>query len=177
MESIISCPRVCKSNSHYCSCSWNKHINIVDRQINLFSDCMCLFFSFNCPTCKFKNVKMKHNNTVNYSSQIGRHWSKVTPRSFWPMCRNRILSCHQKYLKMHFMHRTFISIDNNLRRRVRLHNIDSLSHDTVFWNIHFYMPNVILEESLSFFMWYQCLYYPYWLPQDMTFSNLQPKLK
>ena len=52
---------------------------------------------------------------------------------------------------MHFMPDTFISIDNNLQRRVRLHNIDRLSHDTGFWNLHFYMPNVISEDSLFFF--------------------------
>ena len=35
-------------------------------------------------------------------------------------------------LKRHFMPEIFISIDNNLQRRVRLHNIDRLSHNTVF---------------------------------------------
>ena len=49
------------------------------------------------------------------------------------------------------MPQTFISIDNNLQRRVRLHKIDRLSHDIVFWNLHFYMSNVISEESLGFF--------------------------
>ena len=135
---------------------------------------MCLFFIVNCPTPEFKNDKMKPNNTVNYTSQIGPHRSYVTPRRFWPMCQNCIIFCHQKYPTMHFMHRTFISIDNNLQR-IWLHNSDSLSHSTVFWNVHFYMPNVISEESLGFFMWYQCLYYPYSLPQHMTFSDLQPK--
>ena len=175
--SIISSPRVFKSNSHYYSYSWNYHINIVGRHINLFSDCMYLFFSLNYPTPEFKNDKLKHKNTVNSTSQIGRHWSNVTPRSFWPMSRNQSISYHQKYLKMHFMPETFISIDNNLQRMVRLHNIDRLSHDTVFWNLHFYMPNVISEEIHVFSMWYQCLYYPYLLPQHMTFSDLQPKLK
>ena len=47
---------------------------------------------------------------------------------------------------------TFISIDNNLQSRVRLHIIDRFSHDTVFWSLHFYMPNVISEESLDFFI-------------------------
>ena len=50
------------------------------------------------------------------------------------------------------MPETFISIDNNLQSRVRLHSIDRLSHDTVFWSLHFYMPNVISEDSLGFFM-------------------------
>ena len=80
-------------------------------------------------------------------------------------------------LKWHFMPETFVSIDNNLQRRVRLHNIDKLSHDTAFWNIHFYMPKLISEEILGFVMWYQCLYYSYSLLQHMTFSDLQPKLK
>ena len=53
-------------------------------------------------------------------------------------------------LKRHFMPETFISIDNNLQRSVRLNNIDRLGHDTVFWNLHFYMPNVISEERLGF---------------------------
>ena len=98
-------------------------MNIVGRHINLFSDCMCLFFSFNCPKPEFKNDKM---------IQIERCWSTVTPRSFLPMSRNRKISYHQKYLKMHFMLETFISIENNLQRRVRLHNIDRLSDDTAF---------------------------------------------
>ena len=49
------------------------------------------------------------------------------------------------------MPETFISIDNNLQRIVRLHNIARWSHDTAFWNLHFYMPNVISEEILGFF--------------------------
>ena len=40
------------------------------------------------------------------------------------------------------MPETFILIDNNLQKRVRLHNIDILSHDTAFWNLHFYTPKV-----------------------------------
>ena len=36
-------------------------------------------------------------------------------------------------------------IDTNLQRRIRLHNIDRLSHDTAFWN-----PKVISEEILVF---------------------------
>ena len=35
-------------------------------------------------------------------------------------------------LKRYFMPETFISIDNNLQRKVMLHNVDSLSHDTAF---------------------------------------------
>ena len=43
------------------------------------------------------------------------------------------------------------------------------------WNkIQLHMTNVISEESLCFLMWLQCLYYPYSLPQHMTFSDLQP---
>ena len=48
------------------------------------------------------------------------------------------------------MPETFISIDNNLQRRVRLHNIDRLSHDTVFWNLLLYMSHVISEEARGF---------------------------
>ena len=48
----------------------------------------------------------------------------------------------------------FIAIDNNLQRSVKLHNIDRLGHDTVFWNFHFYMPNVISEESLGFLFFF-----------------------
>ena len=59
-------------------------------------------FQFQLPTTEFKNDKMKHNNTVNLTSQIGRHWSNVTPRSFWSMSRNRSISYHQKYLKKAF---------------------------------------------------------------------------
>ena len=55
-------------------------------------------------------------------------------------------------LKWHFMPETFTSIDNNLQRKVRLHNIARLSHDMAFGNIHFYMPNVIPEEILGFFI-------------------------
>ena len=49
------------------------------------------------------------------------------------------------------MSETFISIDNNLQIRVRLHNIDRFNHDTAF-NLHLYMPNEISEENLGFFM-------------------------
>ena len=150
MEHIISCPRVYKSNSHYCSCSWNYHINIAGRHINLFLYFMCLFFRFNCPTLKFKNDKMKHTNTVNSTSQIGRHWSNATLRSFLPMSRNWSISYHQKYLKRHFMSEAFISTDKNLQRWVRLHNIDRLSHNTVFWNLHFYMPMIYLKRASIF---------------------------
>ena len=52
------------------------------------------------------------------------------------------------------MPENFISIDNNLQRRVMLHNIDRLSHDTVFRNLHFYIPNVMFEESLGFFFFF-----------------------
>ena len=128
---FFSCPRVYKLNLHYYSCSWNYHINIVDRHINLFSDCMCLFFSFNCPTLEFKNNKINQHNTVNSTSQIGRHWSNITLRCFWPMSRNRSI------FKKHFMPETFISINNNLQRKIRLLIIDRLSHDTVFWNLYF----------------------------------------
>ena len=96
---LLVAQRVYKSNSHYCSCSWNYHINIVGPHIKLFSYCMCLFFSFNCPTPEFKNNKMKHKNTLNYTTQIGHHWSNVKLWSFWPMSRNRSISYHQKYLK------------------------------------------------------------------------------
>ena len=112
---------------------------------------MCLFFSFNYPTPEFKNDKMKHNDTVNSTSQIGRRWSSVTPKSFWPISWNRSISYHKKYLKMHLMPEPFISIDNKLQRKVRLNNIDRLSHDTAFWNLHFCMPNVIFEEIIGIF--------------------------
>ena len=74
--------------------------------------------------------------------------------------------------KRHFMPETFISIDNNLQRRVRLHNIDRLSHDSVLKPPFLYAKC----NSLGFFHVSQCLYYPYSLPQHMTFSDLQPKL-
>ena len=35
--------------------------------------------SFSYPTPEFKNDKVKHNNTVNYTSPIGCHWSNVPP--------------------------------------------------------------------------------------------------
>ena len=79
--------------------------------------------------------------------------------------------------KRHYIPETFISIDNNIQRSVRLHNIDRLGYDTAFWNLHFYTPKVISEEILGSSMLYWCLYYPYSLPQRMTFSDLQPKLK
>ena len=161
MESTISCPRDYESNSHS-NCFWNYHINIVGRHINLFSG-WCL------SNTEFKNDKMKHNDTVNPTSQIGHHWSNITPRSFW----NWSISYHKSILKRHFMPETFISIDNNLQRRVRLHNIDRLSQDTAFWNRHFYMPNVIWEEILVFFH----VIPVYALPQHITFSDLKPKLK
>ena len=63
---------------------------------------MCLFLSFNCPTPEFKNDKMKHKNTVNSISQIGRHWSNVAPREVFGLSRNRSISYHQKYLKKAF---------------------------------------------------------------------------
>ena len=50
------------------------------------------------------------------------------------------------------MPETFILIDNNLQRTVMLHNIDRLSHDTEFSNLHSYMPNVISEAILRIFM-------------------------
>ena len=39
------------------------------------------------------------------------------------------------------MPETFSLIDNNIQR-VRLHNIDILSHDTAFWNLHFCTPKI-----------------------------------
>ena len=53
------------------------------------------------------------------------------PRSFWPMSHNRSISYDQS-VKRHFIAETFILIDDNLQRRVWLHNIDRLSHDTAF---------------------------------------------
>ena len=46
------------------------------------------------------------------------------------------------------MPETYILIDNNLQRRVRLHTIDILSHNTAFWNLYFYTPKVTSEEIL-----------------------------
>ena len=156
----ISSPRVYESNSHYCSCCWNNHTNIVGRHINLFSDCMCLFFSFNFPTPNSRTIRW--NTTT--------QWIPLKLDATGEMLRPEVIgiclgteACHitESILKRHFMPETFISIDNNLQRKVMLHNIDRLSRDTAFWNLHFYMPNVMSEEILGFFMWYQCLYYPY----------------
>ena len=58
---------------------------ILLADINLFSDCNVSTVQV---TTEFKNDKMKHNNTVKGTGQIGRHWSNVMPRSFLPMSHN-----------------------------------------------------------------------------------------
>ena len=76
---------------------------------------------------------MKHKNTVNSTSQIGRHWSNVAPREVFGLCLGiEAYPITKSILKRHFMPETFTLIGNYLQRRVRLHNIDRLSHDTVF---------------------------------------------
>ena len=179
MESTICCPRVYESNLHYCSCSWKVHINTVGQHINLLSDCMCLFFSFNCPTPNSRTIRW--NTTTQWIPlvKLDPTGQMLRPEVFGICLGIEAYPITKSILKRHFMPETFISIDNNLQKRVMLHNIDRLSHDTAFWNLHLYMPNVICEEVLGIFMWYQCLYYPYALPQHtcMTFSDLQPKLK
>ena len=128
-----SCPRVYKSNSHYCSCSWNYHINIIGRHMLLFSDYMYLFFHFNCPTPEFKIDKMK---TTQWIPLVKLDATRLTLRPH--VCLGiEAYPITKSILKRHFVPDTFISIDNNLQRRVRLHNIDRLSHDTVFRNLHF----------------------------------------
>ena len=72
---------------------------ILLANINLFSDCNVSTVQL---TSQFKNDKMKHNNTVKATGQIGHHWSNVTPRSVWPMSHNRSISYDQKYLKKVF---------------------------------------------------------------------------
>ena len=118
----------------------------------LFSDYMCLLFSFNCPTPNSRTIR---RNTITQWIPL------VKLDTTGQMLRPDVLGLYlgietypftKSILKRHFMPETFISIDNNLQRRVRLHNIDRLSHDTVFWNLHFYMLNVISEEILGFFM-------------------------
>ena len=94
---------------------------------------------------------MKHNDTVKSTGQIGRHWSNVTPRKFWPMPRNRSISYYQKYLKNAFYAWEFYFAWLNLQRRARLHNIDRLSHDTAFWNIHSYTPKINIWRGSRFF--------------------------
>ena len=105
---------------------------LADRYICFQLVCVCFSVSTvqHPNTPEYKKYKMKLNSIVNSTSQIGRFWSNVTPRSFWPMSKH-ILS-PKVSLKRHFMPKTFISIDNYLQRRVRLHNIDRLSHNTVF---------------------------------------------
>ena len=72
---------------------------ILLADINLFSDCNVSTVQL---TSQFKNDKMKHNNTVKATGQIGRHWSNVTPRSVWPMSHNRSISYDQTYPKKVF---------------------------------------------------------------------------
>ena len=143
MESTISCPRVYESNLHYCSCSWNYHINIVGWHINMFSDCMCLFFSFNCPTPNSRTIRW--NTTTQWIPlvKLDATGQMLCPEVFGLCLGIEAYPITKSILKRHFMSKTFISIDNNLQRGVRLHSIDRLSHDTAFWILHLYMPNVI----------------------------------
>ena len=112
---------------------------------------MCLFFQFQLSNTEFKNDKMKHKNTVDTTSQM------LHPEVFGLCLRIEAYPITKSILKRNFMHDTFILIDNNLQRRVRMHNIDRLIHHTAFSNLLFYMPNVISEAILGFFMWYQLL--------------------
>ena len=177
MESIISCPRVYELNSHYCSCSWNYHINIIGRHINFFSDCMRLFFSFNCLTPNSRTIRW--NAATQWISLVKLDATGQMLRPEILVCvseSKHILSDTKSILKRHFMLERSISIDNNLQGRVRLHNIDRLSHNTAFETI-FICQMQYMKSASVLFMWYQCLYYPYSLPQHMTFSDLKPKLK
>ena len=178
MGSTISCPRVYESNTHYCSCSVNYHVNIVGRQINLFSDCMCLFFSFNCPTPNSRTIRW--NTTTQWIPlvKLDATGQILRPEVFGLRLEIKAYPITESILKSHFMPETFILIDNNLPRRIRLHNIDRLSHDTAFWNLHFYIPLAISGEILVFFhMIPVSALSIYSLPQHMTFYDLQPKLK
>ena len=96
-------------------------------------------FVFQFPTPEFKNDYMKHNNTVNSTNQIGRHW--LRPEVFGLCLEIEAYPMTKTILKKHFIPETFISIDNNLQRRVRLHNTTQ----------RFYMPNIISEEILVFY--------------------------
>ena len=122
METTISCPRDYESNSHS-NCFWNYHINIVGRHINLFSG-WCLSNN------EFKNDKMKHNDAVNPTSQIGHHWSNITPRSFW----NWSISYHKSILKRHFMPETFISSGHSVLKPSFLYAKCNMGRDPRFFS-------------------------------------------
>ena len=74
----------------------------------LLADIICFqIVCFNCPTPELKKEKIKHNNTVKPTGQIGHHWSNVMPRTNWPISRNRRIFYDQKYLKKAFYTRAF----------------------------------------------------------------------
>ena len=172
MESTISCPRVYESNSHYCSCSWNYHINIVGRHINLFSGCMCLFFSFNCPTPNIRTIRWYTTTQRIPLAKLDATAKMLRPEVFGLCLSIEAYPITKNIWKKHFMSETFISIGHNLQRRIRLHHTDRLSHDKAFWNLHFLCQILSLKTSSIFFMWYQCLYYAYSLPQDKWHSPI-----
>ena len=68
---------------------------------------------------------------------------------------------------------TYILIDCSLQSMFKWHNKDSLYHGTAFLNQVFFTAKIIAGEILRIFLWNECLYYQYSLPQHMTFSNFQ----
>ena len=142
-KELFSCPNVYKLNPHYYRCSWNYHINIVDRHINLFSDCMCFFFFFfffHVSTVQHPNLRTNvSNNTTQWIPLVKLDATGQILRSdVFGLCLEiEAYPITKSILKRHFMPKTFISIDNNRQRRIRLLIIDRLSHDTVFSNLYF----------------------------------------
>ena len=118
MESIISCPRVYKSNSYYCSCSWNYHINIAGRHI------ICVWFLVS--TVQHPNSRtIRWNTTTQWILRVKLNATgqMLLPEVFGLCFGLEAYHITKSILKRHFMPGTFISIDNNLQRMVWLHNI------------------------------------------------------
>ena len=71
------------------------------------------------------------------------------------------------------MHMTYILIDCSLSKMYKWRrNKDSLYHDgTAFF--FFFTATIIPAEILGIFLWNECLYHQYSLPEHVTFSDFQ----
>ena len=79
----------------------------------------------------------------------------LCPEDFGPCLGIEAYSITKSILERHFTPETFISIDNNLQRRVSLHNMDRLSHESeeiLVFLFSFFFFHVIPVSVLSVFV-------------------------
>ena len=121
----ISCPRVYNSNSHYCSCSWNYHINIVGRHKFAFR-----LYNSTVQHPNSRMIRWKATTQWNPLVKLDATGQILCPQVFGICLGNEALLMTKSIIKGYFMPETFMVIDNNLQRWVTLHWVTTKRFET-----------------------------------------------